>query len=300
MLTANCHSGIVRDFSAIVPIQNMANRLEKLFSWLPTADDLNIEVIVVCNACVDDTTSQIELFVRDRNLTNVKVVENFESGPGNARNYGLKLAEGNFTVFWDSDDIPNPSNLLELLPELEGVDALIAGYSLESSDDNQLDKTTSSMKQNDFHAFAMNPGIWRCVFRTLSIKNVYFGTSRMGEDQVFIANFLKKDPKLKFSDLEIYRYFVSNPHQLTSNKKNMRGLISSATEIKKILGSNPNEYATIVKTFFIRQCLTGIKRGEARVKVAMTIIFLRAIVGKKESRLVSFDDLKILILKADD
>jgi glycosyltransferase involved in cell wall biosynthesis len=272
----------------------MANRLGRLFSWVPLANELGFQIIVICNSCIDQTKTEIEKFVLENKLTNVKVLENSEIGPGIARNYGLKYAVREFTVFWDSDDVGNPINLLRTLRELEGVDALIARYSVVTSSAKKITNLTSSNSRNNISNFSRNPGIWRCIFRTSSIQNVHFGSSRMGEDQTFIAEFLTSNPRIEFTELEIYQYFIGNPDQLTSNKKNIAGLIESSAEISRLLEITPAKYLYVTATFYLRQCLTGIKKGEIQVKVVMILNLLRLIFGLEGSGISSRRILKIL------
>jgi glycosyltransferase involved in cell wall biosynthesis len=280
--------------TVIVPLHNMADRLSNLFLWLREADRLNFQVILVCNKCSDDTKSQLEKFINTWELKNALIVECEEIGPGNARNYGKIYTEGKFTLFWDSDDIGYPQKVIEIIHEAEGADALVANYSInmqnEASELGRISEYSFTTK-NDF---MNNPGLWRIIFKSEAIQEINFGISRMGEDQVFISRFLATNPSLKFSHTYIYRYFIGIPNQLTSVKVNMDGLSLSLSEIKNTMLLAPLQYLTTIATFFIKMCLTGMKRGRFLLKVMLSFQLLKFLIERKSIDL-SFRQ-KILIL----
>jgi glycosyltransferase involved in cell wall biosynthesis len=279
----------------IVPVRNMENRLENLFSWVPTANQLGFQIITVCNGCTDKTKSEIDEFSLQNSLTNLTVLETTEIGPGKARRHGLDFARGEYTVFWDSDDIAYPEKILKILPKMKNCDALIAGYSMTNQKTNRSINSFKVERDNDWISFSRNPGIWRCVFKTSSIKELNFCTSLMGEDQVFISNFLSNNPEIKFTDDLIYNYFIYNPNQLTSNKKNMKDLVYSALEIAKLLNKTPQRYLQISTVFYLRICLTGIKKGDKEVKLKMTLQLIRFLFGNQVSSLSQRRKLFIVI-----
>ena len=51
----------VRNATIIVPIKNMAGKLTNLESWLSTALQLEIEVILILDGCTDNTDDELRL-----------------------------------------------------------------------------------------------------------------------------------------------------------------------------------------------------------------------------------------------
>ena len=284
-----------RLITLIVPIHNMAGRLTNLFLWLPEADQLNFQVVLVCNRCDDNTKSQLEEFIIKRHLMNTSIVECEEIGPGHARNFGKLFTQGEFTLFWDSDDIGYPQKVIEIIQDADGADALVANYATNTDENGTLSKTINMNSTNDINSFQNNPGLWRIIFKSETIKKVNFGDSRMGEEQVFVARFLATNPTLKFNPTCIYRYFTGIPNQLTSAKVNMDGISVSLSEIKKTMCLAPTPYLTSLATFFLRMCLTGIKRGKILLKVKISLQLLKFIVSRKSIKL-SFRQ-KLLIFR---
>jgi glycosyltransferase involved in cell wall biosynthesis len=264
--------------TVIVPVRNMADKLTNLFSWLREADELEFQIILVCNKCTDRTRLQLEEFIEVTGLSNVLIIEFDEVGPGRARNYGMSFTEGKFTLFWDSDDVGSPQRVLDLINEFESHDALVAQYSTHNTSVLLNEVTFGELDSPEILGFAKNPGLWRCIFRSDSIKDLSFGLSSMGEDQVFLARFLATDPDIGFSPSIVYQYFKGVPNQLTSIRTNMNALTESLKEINAVLSQIPGRYLAETSTIYMRLCLTGIKRGNTALKVRFALKLFRFII----------------------
>jgi glycosyltransferase involved in cell wall biosynthesis len=257
--------------SVVVPIFNMEGKLSNLFSWLPEANALGFQVILVCNCCIDGTRRELEDFTQTQNLGNVSIFECNEPGPGNARNFGKKLVSGEFILFWDSDDVGYPKAVQEILEKTQDFDLLLASSLTEPPTlISRLELGTSEINKLD--EFSLNPGLWRCIFRANSIKSIKFGESRMGEDQVFLARVLATSPDIESNPGVIYKYLMNVPNQLTSKKENIAGLVSSVNLTKHLIYSTPNKYKIVTTVFTLRMLLTGIKMGTFDVKMRMAVI----------------------------
>ena len=94
------------DTSVVLSTWDNALRLEQTLSALArcrVAADVRWELIVVANACEDDTVARARSF-QDR--LPIRVVEEPEPGLSHARNRGLAAAEGRLVVFTDDDVEP--------------------------------------------------------------------------------------------------------------------------------------------------------------------------------------------------
>ncbi len=95
----------VMKFSIVVPVFNGAEYIENaLNSVLPLESEaISLEVIVVDDCSVDDTVAVVKNFACQNNgITLLELSQN--SGPGVARNQGMKRATGDWVLFLDSDD----------------------------------------------------------------------------------------------------------------------------------------------------------------------------------------------------
>jgi glycosyltransferase involved in cell wall biosynthesis len=263
--------------SIVVPIFNMEGKLSNLFSWLPEANALGFQVILVCNCCIDGTRKELENFTLTKKLSNVCIFVCDEPGPGNARNFGKEFASGEFVVFWDSDDVGYPKVVKQILEKIQDFDLLLASSITEPPKSNScLGLDTSEINMLD--EFSLNPGLWRCIFRANSIKSIKFGESRMGEDQVFLARLLATSPDIESNPGVIYKYLMNVSNQLTSKKENIVGLVSSVKITKHLIKSTPNRYQTVTTIFTLRMILTGIKMGTFDVKMRMVALAIKFLI----------------------
>lgn len=92
--------------SIIIPVKNRASligyTLNSIFAQTHTA----VDVVVVNDASTDNLEEALQPF-QDR----VCLVQNEGSGPGAARNTGLKYAKGSFVKFFDSDDLMSANSI---------------------------------------------------------------------------------------------------------------------------------------------------------------------------------------------
>lgn len=76
------------------------------------------EIIVVDDHSVDETRSTIQ----EKYSGKVKIIDNEGHGPGAARNTGVKMANGHYIKFFDSDDIMSLNTIETQLKALEDSD----------------------------------------------------------------------------------------------------------------------------------------------------------------------------------
>lgn len=283
------------ELSIVVPIWNMENNLRNLFEWIPRLENSKSEVILVCNGCTDGTITQIQEFVAKYNLSNVELYEILQLGPGHARNFGLSKAKGEYVVFWDSDDVGDVGNLLGLLKGIDETDLVVGGFSIVRTNAYKQDCINTSNFEDNRMRLACNPGVWRCIFRTSFVRESSFGASMMGEDQVFLARVLSRGPAIDFSNTHLYDYYTQNPTQLTSNSKNLHGLITSVLEIAKVLSASPLENSDLLLILFLRLCLTGIKKGTPTMKIHMAGHIMKSLLLNMNFSLTRRSRIKILM-----
>lgn len=88
--------------SVIVPVYNVEQYLEKCVNSLINQSLKNIEIILVDDGSTDKSSEICDDF--SEKYENVIAVHKENAGQGQARNYGLSLARGEYIGFVDSDD----------------------------------------------------------------------------------------------------------------------------------------------------------------------------------------------------
>lgn len=93
--------------SVIVPFFNPGKYFKECLDSVLNVDFPGLEVI-----CVDDgSTDDSQLILREflSQSEKIKLLKNPKRGAGNARNYGLSKATGDYVFFLDADDVVEPS-----------------------------------------------------------------------------------------------------------------------------------------------------------------------------------------------
>lgn len=114
--------------SIIIPVYNRRNDLQECLSALPEPSlrANNSEIIVVDDGSTDGVGEMLASEFPHVRL----VVTPGGQGPGCARNLGVQAAAGNLLIFLDSDAVPEPQWLGELLAHDDGH-SLLAGRILD-------------------------------------------------------------------------------------------------------------------------------------------------------------------------
>ncbi len=222
----------------VVPIKNMEGRMLSLQQWLQEANFEALRTIVVCNSSTDNTLRELQHIKSQYELQNLEIIDSDASGAGLARQIGLENTTSEYILFWDSDDYGYIRQLNEAL-ELVNISSemIICRYETKRVETQEVSspKEQAEHLESKLNSFARNPGIWRVIFKTDFVKECKFGSSNMGEDQVFIADVLSRNPIIEFSDSIIYQYHIGVSGQLTSRKEFLGGISSSLFQIRNLL-----------------------------------------------------------------
>jgi GT2 family glycosyltransferase len=116
-----------RTISIITPTHNRRSSLERLLASVASQDHPleDIEVVVVCDGCTDDTVSFLRKYAPPFEL---KYIEQPGLGASNARNEGAVIASGEQLIFLD-DDIEASSGLVSAYVEAcDREESVVVGY----------------------------------------------------------------------------------------------------------------------------------------------------------------------------
>jgi glycosyltransferase involved in cell wall biosynthesis len=234
--------------TAIVPVSGMAGRLHNLENWLSAIQDLEIVVVIVHDYRDSETEKQLLTILAAADSPKTVFLSGAYGSPGAARNAGLERVDSQFVCFWDSDDLPHPQFILTDLEIYSRDCEVLVGQYVRKPDDS---KDIQEVKSNDtsLRDVAMNPGLWRMIFRRDFISSTEFRKMRMGEDQLFLAEIMALKPRVTFTDTIFYEYFVGNPGQLTQNPNAIIELFGAFREIlalRKRTSGQEFEFTSII------------------------------------------------------
>ena len=110
--------------SVIVPIYNVERFLERCFDSIFHQTYKNFEIIAIDDGSTDDSPTLLDQFAQSD--SRIKAVHQKNSGVAAARNNGLRMAQGEYILFVDSDDTISPLGMERLVKKAIASDLDIA------------------------------------------------------------------------------------------------------------------------------------------------------------------------------
>lgn len=173
--------------SIIMPAYNSEKFIEKALSSIPNRDD--IEIIVINDGSTDSTAEIAKEF-------NVKLIDRKENmGIGYSRKEGLTYAQGEYIMFFDSDDTIIEENFNIVIDMLTGEDIIY--YNLKQNDGVILHLTPATK--------GIYPGTDKFIKRTY-INQFEYPIVKSYEDVKFNAELHSKPHTDKYTNLIVVNY----------------------------------------------------------------------------------------------
>nr|WP_242186823.1 glycosyltransferase family A protein [Sphingomonas sp. CARO-RG-8B-R24-01] len=112
------------EITVIIPAYNVAGLILPCLSSVMAQSRNDWQAIVVDDGSTDATAAEIATLDDPR----VSLVQQKNAGVSVARNHGLSLARGRFTMFLDGDDVLNPTALARLAAGLDAHPDAVAAF----------------------------------------------------------------------------------------------------------------------------------------------------------------------------
>lgn len=260
--------------SVVVPVHLMAGKLQNLEKVLKESQRLNlaIQYLLIQDGVDQETANQLQGLAQKYSAEYHQV--DFLS-PGLTRNFGLELTRALWVTFWDSDDLGEPQHVLSAIAKAQRrTKVLVGGYKIHDVISGLITETIKP--DRSLERLMINPGCWRFVFKKEYIGEVRFPSSRMGEDQVFLARLNIQDCDLEYIDDSFYTYSIGSNSQLTKDKESVLEIQKSILLVRRIILSEKRfeDYLYILNA---RMALTAYKwKGVSKIE------FIKYLVGGKE------------------
>jgi glycosyltransferase involved in cell wall biosynthesis len=261
----------------------MAGRLQRLEEWLTRVANSPMEVILIHDRQDEETGPQIQSLLSKISNPKIQLIEDYFGSPGLARNRGIELAKGKWICFWDSDDLPNLGVALSLIDKdsASKADCLITNF-------NSVNEITKEVIAHQLRAsfedeFSLNPGLWRIYFKYSAIADLRFGSLRMAEDQIFLAEFFSKSRDVEIVWDTTYNYFFGESFHLTKNSKALNDLAPATIESLRILRNLGNQPPNLIAGMFVKQVISGVKYGSLKAKRVVITQYLKSLLTSSNS-----------------
>ena len=178
-------------FSVIVPVYNVADYLENCIDSIINQDYEDYELILIDDGSTDGKSNVLCDEIK-RKYNKVTVIHQENKGLGEARNSGIRIAQGEFLVFVDSDDSINEGMLSTISNYIDryNTDIINFGYNICSEGKDKvkcLDNIKSDVVFNIKNCpefMESSPTAWTRVWRKklFTENNIYYPSRVWYED----------------------------------------------------------------------------------------------------------------------
>lgn len=295
--------------SIIIPVYNVENYIEVTLRSLLNQTYNDYELILVDDGSSDNSMSVAENVLKDNSFSNYIMLREENSGQGEARNYGMSVARGEWLFFMDSDDILPSYALAKLIETAEKKNADMTFCDFKFSTGDLIEEDISKCCANTYNSQNIQfdfltrkkkiivPGT---VYRTKWLKenDLKFPKLRFSEDVYFLWEALGKVDKVVEVEACLYTYVIRESSTMNASKKYK--LIDAYKEYQVLdegFQKNPNIIQE-VKQWMLPRWVFGVLRTAARlmpwseyVKFADEISY-----EKWCKKLKDFPDYKIKVL----
>lgn len=253
----------MKDLTIVVPLYNKCKYIERcLESIRGCVHNLDWECIVVDDGSTDGSTEVAKDYCNKfpENYTYLQCLRNHGHYPSYARNVGIRMAESDYIMFFDADDL-----MCDGYPE-RGVQFMRENpdYYLYFESIYVVDKEVFEDNYFEYYSFvpfepitAMDyPGFvnfgggayTRSIFRTDEVKKYRF-KDMLFEDSIFMLDYLYPMKKFKLDTSKFcFYYFVCRSEQdvmaMSKNKED-----NQMTDREYIYEYVKNQYPDYFKTF---------------------------------------------------
>jgi glycosyltransferase involved in cell wall biosynthesis len=252
--------------SVIIPVYNVQKYLRQCLDSVLNQTFADFEIICVNDGSTDDS-GKILLEYADKD-NRIKIITQENKGASEARNSGLKLAQGEYIYFLDSDDFIHPQ-LLEICYTLaEKEQAEQVSFCLCKK---VIDRETISFPQYPLDTlsyiatdtplyYRQKRGKYRIFVNAVSrlcrkelISDLSFIPGITMEDYPFTYACLAKHPKTVILNIPLY-YYVYNPVSITKKQLSVKNIRDYHIGLSSIIDiyerSSQKEKNFVLRTLF--------------------------------------------------
>lgn len=200
--------------SIIVPVYKVEKYLDKCIKSIVSQTYSNLEIILVDDGSPDKSGLICDKW--EMLDSRIKVLHQKNAGAGAARNTALKLAQGEFISFVDSDDYLSVNMFEHLLDYFEEDIDIVECEFISVEEDGELFINEENAQARVFsseeamrehiadHYFRQL--IWNKLYRRSCIKNVYFPEGKKIDDEFWMYKVLGRAKQLVHCNEKLYAY----------------------------------------------------------------------------------------------
>lgn len=212
--------------SIIIPIYNGEIHIEQCLDSIINQSYKNIEIIAINDGSIDRSREILEKYT---NLDNrIRLINQKNKGPSEARNNGLENSNGKYILFIDVDDTVEQFYIEAMVNKIESenLDLVCCGYkdlSLYGEFDHTDFRFSTSISLDEFVKLVCQGtgGVsWGKIYKHEIIKKYNLKMDKnifMCEDLIFVLEYVSHCKDFGAIDEYLYNYNRFNPNSISSN-----------------------------------------------------------------------------------
>lgn len=250
--------------SIITPVYNVEKYLGKCVSSIISQTFVDWELILIDDGSKDDSGLMCDDF--EHKDSRIHVIHQVNAGASAARNAGLRLAQGEYITFVDSDDYIAPDTYLKNIQFLEkdhSIDVVV--YPISRDDFIHEVDISNGRDKNDlksifdiwYRHYPMQSSLCNKIFRVEIIGSMRFSEGKVtGEDLAFASQLWDSIHHVYVSSEGGYYYNTANENSVTRNfdKKRMKEKLDEMTLLSSYI-HNHSELGEYAVPFFVGKML---------------------------------------------
>lgn len=209
----------------IIPAYNAGDTIEECVRSALQQEIDDFEVICIDDGSTDGTGEVLDSITDSR----LRVLHVENKGVSRARNIGLKQAQGEYVCFVDSDDYLEPDTLFKEFNSLGNSDLVVCGYRQMYGDGTMRDRDIDlpedmeqmSLVKKDLEPFFPElyrnmffNVVWNKLFRRDLIRTGFPEDLSLGEDCMFVFDYMKQVRTMTLVKNAGYRFMVAQKGSL--------------------------------------------------------------------------------------
>ncbi len=205
--------------SIIIPCYNCEKLLPETLDYLKKQTVKDFEVICVNDGSSDNTLDVIKKYVEEKEL-DIVLIDKPNGGVSSARNCAMDVANGEYILFLDSDDIYHPEFLEQMLGAVNNADVAYCKLSrnldvVKSFSTGCMVHTLQTQEQAmDKLLFEMgNYGFYCYIYKKSVVEEIglrFDENTKFGEDREFNWKYMCHCNNAAWVDMPLYGYRINN------------------------------------------------------------------------------------------
>lgn len=245
--------------SVIVPIYNSEKTMKRCIDSLIHQTYKRLEIILVNDGSTDKSKEICKLYCSKYN--NIKVINQENSGVSNSRNIGINSSKGKYILFCDSDDFVEPDWCYILYESIKSEESGLSICGYNSYDEKMNIEKINIYDENLYCSYmytkefiklrkkSLLNSVWNKMFiaDVIKLNNIKFKDIPLGEDTIFVLNYISKIKKISIINKPLYNYLNCNSESLSKRyNKNLyyyyKSIFDSIKRLAEVNDLKTDEY----------------------------------------------------------